>query len=82
VVNAVDRDGTMSGVDTELIQEAAAASAVPLLAVGGVGSLADIRSAVDAGADAVGVGAYFVFHGPRRAVLITYPTYAELDALL
>jgi len=82
VLNSVDRDGTMSGVDTRLIEEAAAASTVPLMAVGGVGCIQDIRTAVDAGADAVGVGAFFVFHGPRRAVLITYPSYAELDKLL
>jgi cyclase len=53
-----------------------------LVAIGGVGSLADIRQAVDAGASAVGVGAWFVFYGPHRAVLITYPRYDELVALL
>lgn len=82
VLNAVDRDGTMSGIDSELITEAAAVCRAPLLAVGGVGSLGDIRAAIDAGADAVGAGAFFIFHGPRRAVLITYPAYSALDSLL
>lgn len=82
VLNAVDRDGTMSGIDAELIAEAAAVCSAPLVAVGGVGSLPDIRAAIDAGADAVGAGAFFVFHGPRRAVLITYPSYDALDSLL
>ena len=82
VVNSVDRDGTMAGMDIELIREAAAALPVPLIALGGCGSLADIRAAVAAGASAVAAGAFFVFHGPHRAVLITYPRYQELETLL
>jgi cyclase len=82
VLNAVDRDGMMGGMDCELIREAAAALPVPLIAAGGVGKLDDIRIAVGCGASAVAVGAFFVFHGPHRAVLITYPRYDELENLL
>lgn len=82
VLNAVDKDGTMKGMDIELIKEAAKILSVPLVAVGGVGSLADIKAAVDAGANAVSAGAFFVFQGPHRAVLITYPKYNELVQLL
>ena len=82
VLNAVDRDGTMQGIDEALIREASALVGVPLVAVGGVGSLEDIRKAVKAGASAVSAGAFFVFHGPHRAVLITYPQYEELERLL
>jgi cyclase len=81
LLNAVDRDGTLSGMDTDLIAEASAMADVPLIAIGGVGSLADIKAATDAGASAVAAGAFFVFHGPHRAVLITYPRYEELQAL-
>jgi cyclase len=81
VLNSVDRDGTMQGMDLALIREASSAVPVPLVAVGGAGSLKDIKAAVDAGASAVSAGALFVFHGPHRAVLITYPRYAELEAL-
>ncbi len=82
VLNAVDRDGMMQGMDMDLISRAAGAVNVPLIAVGGVGSLSDIKDAVDAGASAVAAGAFFVFHGPHRAVLITYPGYNELENLL
>lgn len=82
LLNAVDRDGLMQGMDLELIAEASAVLAVPLIAVGGAGSLGDIKAAVDAGASAVAAGAFFVFHGPHRAVLITYPRYQELESLL
>ena len=82
LVNAVDRDGTMKGIDRTLIAKAAAECTVPLIACGGVASLADIKQAVEAGAAAVAAGAFFVFYGPHRAVLITYPKYDELVALL
>lgn len=81
LLNAVDRDGTRQGVDEALIRTASQAASVPLIAVGGVGSMADIRTATDAGASAVAAGAFFVFQGPHRAVLITYPRPEELQQL-
>lgn len=81
LLNAVERDGTMAGPDLELIRQVNHNLNVPLIAVGGVGSLEDIKAAVDAGASAVAVGAFFVFHGPHRAVLITYPRYQDLEIL-
>lgn len=81
LLNAVDRDGTLGGSDLELVREAGAVLSVPLIAVGGVASMSDIKALVDAGASAVAAGAFFVFHGPHRAVLITYPRYHELEAL-
>lgn len=81
LLNAVDRDGTMAGPDLQLIREASSIADIPLVAIGGVSSLADIRAATDAGASAVAAGAYFVFQGPHRAVLITYPRYEELRRL-
>jgi cyclase len=82
LINAVDRDGEMQGMDLELIRQASTILAVPLIALGGVGSLQHIKDAVNGGASAVAAGAFFVFHGPHRAVLITYPLYQELEVLL
>lgn len=82
VINSVDRDGMMQGMDLAVIHEVARSLDVPTIAVGGVGSLNDIKQAIDAGASAVAAGSFFVFHGPHRAVLITYPKYQELEKLL
>lgn len=78
LLNAVDKDGTLSGPDLGLIREASSTVDVPVIAVGGISSLADIKAAVRAGASAVAAGAFFVFHGPHRAVLITYPSSEKL----
>ena len=81
LLNAVDKDGTLMGPDLSLIERASSAVDVPLIVLGGVSSLADIKACVDAGASAVAAGAFFVYHGPHRAVLITYPKYRELEQL-
>jgi cyclase len=78
VLNAVDRDGMMQGMDNKLIREVGTSISVPLIAVGGAGCLSDFKDAIDSGASAVGAGAFFVFQGSHRAVLITYPKYQEL----
>lgn len=82
VVNAVDRDGMMIGYNLDLIEQIARSVPVPIIALGGAGKLVDFNEAVRAGASAVAAGAMFVYHGPHRAVLITYPPYAELEKLL
>jgi cyclase len=81
LLNAVDKDGSLTGPDLDLIRQASDKTNVPLIALGGVSSLADIKSAVEAGASAVAAGAFFVYHGRHRAVLITYPKYQELEQL-
>jgi cyclase len=79
-LNVIDRDGTMAGFDLELVSAVSRAVSIPLIACGGAGSVADLSAAIAAGASAVAAGSLFVFAGPRRAVLINYPSAAELRA--
>jgi cyclase len=81
LLQSIDREGTQSGYELELIQRVAAAVTVPVVASGGAGSMQHFRQAVEAGASAAAAGSYFVFHGKHRAVLITYPAYNELREL-
>lgn len=81
LVMAIDRDGTREGYDLPLIGEVAAAVGVPVVACGGAGQLAHLAEAVKAGAAAAAAGSLFVYSGARQAVLINYPSAAELTAL-
>tara|TARA_R110000782_G_scaffold6616_2_gene22732 strand:+ start:3592 stop:4359 length:768 start_codon:yes stop_codon:yes gene_type:complete len=81
LINAIDRDGTMSGYDLDLIGDVAAAVSVPVVACGGASGPSDFRAAINAGAAAVSAGAYFVFQGKHRAVLISYPSEDELNTI-
>ncbi len=79
LLTSIDRDGTMDGFDVELVQRVADAVDIPVIACGGAGSVAHLGEAVRAGhASAVASGAVFLFYGPRKTVLITYPEDAEL----
>lgn len=82
LLNSVDRDGTRSGFDCALIQKAAHNCPVPLIALGGASSVENLRDAVLAGANATAASSLFVFEGPYRAVLISYPQYHLLESLL
>lgn len=61
MVNSVDRDGMMEGYDTELLKRICDAVSVPVIASGGCGSYADMKEAIDAGAEAVAAGAMYQF---------------------
>jgi len=62
LLTSMDRDGTRSGFDLGLTRAVADGVAVPVVASGGVGSLADLADGVDAGgADAVLAASIFHF---------------------
>jgi len=83
LLNSIDRDGTMQGYDLALVRAVSQSVNIPVIACGGAGSLADLSAAVkEGGASAVAAGSMFVFHGKHQAVLINYPSIAELEQVL
>jgi cyclase len=68
----------MSGYNLELISELSKNLQIPLIACGGASSIEDFKKAIEHGAHACAAGSVFVFHGPHRAVLISYPKYKDL----
>ena len=82
ILNFVDRDGTMQGYDLEMIRRVTTAVSIPVVACGGAGSIEHFRDAIKkSGASAVAAGSIFVFHGPHRAVLISFPKRKELERI-
>jgi len=82
LINSIDRDGVMGGYDIELIKSISGTIKIPIIACGGAGRLSDFSQAVkQGGASAAAAGSFFIFHGKRRAVLITYPSYSEISNL-
>lgn len=82
ILNSIDHDGTMNGYDEQLIQEIAEAVDIPVVALGGAGQLKDFQNVVkNRYASAVAAGSLFVFHGPRKAVLVNYPSNEVLRKL-
>ncbi len=78
IINSIDRDGTLSGYDFELVARVKESVSIPISVVGGSSSLNDMGQLFKRFGivGAVG-GSMFVFKGKYRAVLIQYPSLAE-----
>lgn len=82
IINSIDNDGLMNGFDIDLINKVAKSVGIPVIALGGAGSLDDFKKAVlKGGASAVGAGSMFVYHGREKGILINYPAREELENL-
>jgi len=82
LITSMDRDGMMQGYDIPLVRMVSDAVRIPVIACGGAGSVADIAEAYYTGhASALAAGSFFVYHGRKRAVLISYPLMSEIEKL-
>lgn len=80
VINAIDNDGRMKGYDLSLAAKLRKTINIPITVLGGGGSLEHMRDVVaECGVVGVAAGSFFVFKGPYRAVLISYPSDQQKD---
>lgn len=78
LLTSIERDGTMQGYDLNLIKQVSGTVGIPIVACGGAGKVSDLADAVNkGGASASAAGSLFVFQGPHRALLISYPSSKE-----
>jgi cyclase len=63
LLTSMDRDGTLSGYDLELLRAASNSVRVPVIASGGAGKLEDLAEALEAGAHGVLAASIFHFRG-------------------
>lgn len=79
IINSIDLDGKMNGYDIKLVKTIVDEVNIPVVACGGAGTLDHLKEAFYEGnAHALAAGSMFVYHGPRNAVLINYPTKNEI----
>lgn len=60
-LTSVERDGTMTGYDTQAVRKVAEAVRIPVIASGGAGNYADMLNAIQSGASAVAAASIFHF---------------------
>ncbi len=83
LLTSIDRDGTRTGYDLELLRQVTAEVNIPVVACGGAHTISDFRNAVSlGGASAVAAGAMFFFKGGFNSVLVNYPDPSELEEQL
>lgn len=73
MINSVDRDGAMNGLDIKNILEIEPTLDLPLIVCGGARTIEDLKEASEAGANAIAAGSMFVYLGKLKGVMINYP---------
>lgn len=82
IVQSIDRDGIMMGYDLPLIEDISKNVSIPVIALGGAGHFDHIKECYkNTYANAMAGGSFFVFHGPEKGVLISYPDLKSIEEL-
>jgi cyclase len=82
LINSIDNDGVMSGYDIGLMRQIRSATTLPIIALGGAGSLEHLVDLFNqTNIDAAACGSMFVYKGPLKGVLISYPQNFKLREL-
>ncbi len=82
-INDVDRDGTLKGYDINLAKLVCSNSGLPVSFCGGASSFEDIKEVLfEGGVSGAVAGSLFVFSGPRKAVLISYPSSDDIQKII
>ena len=82
LLNCVNNDGIMKGLDIDTIKKINNICEVPLIICGGAGTLSDLEAAQNAGASAIAAGSMFVYFGKQKGILINYPKESTLRQYL
>jgi len=78
IVQSISRDGKMNGYDLSLVKRIATNIDIPTVALGGAGSLDDLRKVyAEAHATGLAAGSLFVYYDKKKGVLINYPGKQE-----
>jgi cyclase len=77
-LTSIDRDGTYSGYDTDLIKLVSSNCNIPVVSLGGAKSIQCFKNAIQSGASAVAASSIFIFSSKGKGVLITYPPQKKL----
>lgn len=83
LLTSIDREGTWTGFDLDLIKTISEAVHIPVVAHGGAGSIAHVGDAIHLGkASAVALGSMLVFQKKGMGVLVNFPDHAALQQVL
>jgi cyclase len=83
LLTSIDREGTWSGFDVDLIKKVTSAVSIPVIAHGGAGGIEHIGKAVKQGhANAVALGSMVVYQQKGMGVLVNFPDVLDLTLAL
>lgn len=79
MIQSIDRDGTMTGYDINLLERISTSVSIPVVALGGAGRWKDLIDLNDSvSLNGLAAGSIFVYHGERHGILVNYPEREEI----
>ncbi len=83
LLTSIDKEGTWSGFDTELVRQICSAVNIPVIANGGAKDISSIKEIVKGTAvSAVALGSMVVYQSKGMGVLVNFPDKNELEKAL
>jgi len=83
LLTSMDKEGTWSGYDIEIIKRVTSSLSIPVIANGGAGSVQDIADVIkNGGASAAALGSMVVYQKKGMGVLVNFPDRNELSIKL
>ena len=83
LLTSIDKEGTWSGFDVELVKKVADSVSIPVIAHGGAGTIDHIEEVVKkASASAVALGSMVVYQQKDMGVLVNFPDKEKLEKIL
>jgi len=74
ILNDIDKEGTYSGYNHDILKNIVNTVQIPLVISGGANQFADFTEAAQIGASGMAAGSMFIYQRPHNAVLISYPS--------
>lgn len=79
IIQSIEKDGSMTGYDIDLIKKISGALTIPVVALGGAGNINHLKEAyLEGHVNGLAAGSMFVYQGPKHGVLISYPEKSEM----
>jgi cyclase len=83
LVTSIDKDGSWSGYDIDILKKISDAVTVPVIANGGAGSILHIKEVIGkANVSAVALGSMVVYQKKGMGVLVNFPDKISLEEIL
>ena len=79
ILQSISNDGMRCGYDIDLLRSVSEVLSIPIVALGGAGSIEDFKTVYQKGyVNGIAAGSEFVFHGDKEGVLINYPKKEDI----
>ena len=82
IMQSIERDGTMTGYDLEMLKSISQAVTIPVIALGGAADLKNLSTAYkETHVNGLAAGSLFVYQGANHGVTINYPDRLEKEII-